>query len=67
VFSREISFIGTFIFSSFEISFFRYSPDKSVAVRCRFHFATLEPLHFCLACQRGKEQGKTGVENTINP
>ena len=27
----------------------------------------IEPQHFCLAWQRGKEQGKTGVENTINP
>ena len=28
---------------------------------------SIEPLHFCLAWQRGKEQGKTGVENTVNP
>ena len=27
----------------------------------------IQPLHFCLAWQRGKEQGKTGIENTGNP
>ena len=27
----------------------------------------IQPLHFCLAWQRGEEQGQTGVENTGNP
>ena len=27
----------------------------------------IQPLHFCLAWECGKEQGKTGVENTGSP